>query len=133
MEGSGSDFKSPAHGLHHLPLILYGFRAGRGTGTATLEAKLLKQLVTLIEEVLYVIFLDLHKAYEALDRSMCLRYPGGIRRGTPIQEVPPDIREVTHDGGESVGLLLDSIPGSARGDTGRTALPPPSLMWWWMQ
>ena len=49
--------------------ILHGFRAGRGTGTATLEAKLLQQLAALREEVLYVIFMDLHKAYDALDRS----------------------------------------------------------------
>ena len=52
--------------------FLHGFRAGRGTGTATLEAKLLCQLAALREEVLYVIFLDLHKAYDALDRSRCL-------------------------------------------------------------
>ena len=50
---------------------LHGFRAGRGTGTATLEAKLLQQLAALREEVLYVIFLDLHKVYDALDRSRC--------------------------------------------------------------
>ena len=51
---------------------LHGFRAGRGTGTATLEAKLLQQLAAMREEVLYVIFLDLTKAYDALDRSRCL-------------------------------------------------------------
>ena len=49
-----------------------GFRAGRGTGTATLEAKLLQKLAAMREEVLYVIFLDLTKAYDALDRSRCL-------------------------------------------------------------
>ena len=37
---------------------LHGFRAGRGTGTANLEAKLLQQLVAMREEVLYVIFLN---------------------------------------------------------------------------
>ena len=52
--------------------FLHGFRAGCGTGTATLEAKLLQQLGALREEVLYVIVLDLRKAYNALDRSMCL-------------------------------------------------------------
>ena len=36
--------------------FLHGFRAGRGTGTATLEAKLLQQLAALREEVLYVIW-----------------------------------------------------------------------------
>ena len=52
--------------------VLHGFRAGRGTGTATLKAKLLQQLAAMREEVLYVIFLDLTKAYYALDRSRCL-------------------------------------------------------------
>ena len=52
--------------------LLHCFREGRGTGTVTLEAKLLQQLAALRDEVLYVIFLDLHKAYDALDRSRCL-------------------------------------------------------------
>ena len=49
--------------------FLHGFWAGRSTGTATLKANLLQQLADMREEVLYVIFLDLHKAYDALDRS----------------------------------------------------------------
>ena len=49
--------------------FLHGFRAGRGTGTTTLKSKLLQQLAALMEEVLYMILLDLHKAYESLDRS----------------------------------------------------------------
>ena len=53
---------------------LHGFRAGRGTGAATLEAKLLQQLAAIREEVLYVIFLDLTKAYDALDRSRTLDF-----------------------------------------------------------
>ena len=48
------------------------FWAGCGTDTATLEAKLIKQLAALKKEVLYVIFLDLHKVYDALDRSRCI-------------------------------------------------------------
>ena len=52
--------------------FLHGFRAGCGTGTATLEAKLLQQLAALREEVLYMIFLDLHNVYNALERSRCL-------------------------------------------------------------
>ena len=34
------------------------------------------------EEVLYVIFLDLHKAYDALDRSRCLEILEGYGVGT---------------------------------------------------
>ena len=46
--------------------FLHGFRAGCGTGTANLESKMLHQLAALGEEFLYVIFLYLHKAYDAL-------------------------------------------------------------------
>ena len=52
--------------------FLHGFRSGHGTGNATLKSKLLQQLAVLREEVLYMIFLDLHKAYDALDSSRCL-------------------------------------------------------------
>ena len=42
--------------------FLHRLWAGRGTGTATLEVKLLQQVTALREEVLHKIFLDLHKA-----------------------------------------------------------------------
>ena len=48
--------------------LLHGFRAGCGTGTATLEAKMLQQLEALREEVLYAICMDLQKVYDALER-----------------------------------------------------------------
>ena len=52
--------------------FLHEFWAGRGTGTPTFKDKLLQQLAAMREKFLYVIFLDLHKAYGALDRSRCL-------------------------------------------------------------
>ena len=52
--------------------FLHGFRIGRSTATATLEVKLLRQVAALREAVLHAIFLDLHKTYDALDRSRCL-------------------------------------------------------------
>ena len=51
---------------------LHGFWVGHGTWTATLEVKLLQQVMAMREEVLHIIFLDLYKAYDALDRSRCL-------------------------------------------------------------
>ena len=51
---------------------LHDFHTGRGIGTASLEAKLLQHPMAMREEVLYEIFLDLHKAYGALDCSRCL-------------------------------------------------------------
>ena len=54
--------------------FLHSFRAGRGTGTATLEVNLVHQIAVLREEVLYVIFLDLSKASYALCRSRKITY-----------------------------------------------------------
>ena len=61
--------------------VLHGFRGGCDTGTATLKAKLLQQIAVLMEELLYVIFLDLQKAYDALDRSRCLKILEGYSVG----------------------------------------------------
>ena len=51
---------------------LDGFCAGRGTGTSTLEENLLQKLIAMRETVLHAIFLDLHKAYDDLDRECCI-------------------------------------------------------------
>ena len=61
--------------------FLHGFRSVRGKGNATHEAKLLQQLADLREEVPYAIFLDLHKSYDALDRSRCLEILEGYGVG----------------------------------------------------
>ena len=42
------------------------FRVWRGTGTATLEAKILQEITDMWKEVLYEIFVDLNKANDAL-------------------------------------------------------------------
>ena len=52
--------------------FFHGFRVGSGTVTATLKVKLLQYIAALRENILYVIFLDLQKAYDSLDRSSCL-------------------------------------------------------------
>ena len=51
---------------------LHGFRAGRGCGTGIMEAKLAQQLAFVERVPLYGIFIDLHKAYDAMDRGRCL-------------------------------------------------------------
>ena len=67
--------------------VLHGFQEGCGTGTATLEAKLLQQLAAMREEVLYVIFLDLTKAYDALDRSRTLEILKGYGVGERVRRI----------------------------------------------
>ena len=83
--------------------FFHGFRAGHGTGTATLESKLLQQLAALREEVLYMIFIDLNKAYDALDRSRCLeileRYGVGPRSRRLLQSYWRRLTMVARAGG----------------------------------
>ena len=67
--------------------MLHGFREGRGTGTATLKAKLLQPLAAMREEVLYMIFLDLTKAYDALDRSRSLEILKGYGVGERVRRL----------------------------------------------
>ena len=47
--------------------LLHGLQAGHGMGTTSLEAKLLQQLTDMRKAVLFGVFLDLQKAYNALD------------------------------------------------------------------
>ena len=54
---------------------------GCDTGTTYLEAKLLQPLTTMREEVLYAIFLDMQKAYDALDWNRCLNILEGYALG----------------------------------------------------
>jgi exonuclease III len=63
---------------------LHGFRAGRGTGTATIEAKLCQQLAAIKQVPLYQIYLDLRKAYDALDRERCIDILEGYGVGRRI-------------------------------------------------
>ena len=67
---------------------IHRFRVGCGTVTATLEAKLLQKLAAMREEVLYVIFLDLTKSYDALDRSRCLETLEGYGVGPNARSRP---------------------------------------------
>ena len=51
---------------------LHGFWAGWGAGTTTLYANLLQQLMKMREVVLFKVFMDLQKAYDALDQERSL-------------------------------------------------------------
>ena len=60
---------------------LHGFRSGRETGTATLDANSDQQLAGLAHEPLFQVFLDIHKEYDSLDRGICLEVLRGYRMG----------------------------------------------------
>ena len=60
---------------------LHGFRAGRGVGTATLEAELAQQLAGISRKSLFQVFLDVQKAYNPLDRGRCMEILWGYGMG----------------------------------------------------
>jgi hypothetical protein len=64
---------------------LHGFRQGRGTGTATIEAKLQMELARSKGTPFYQIFLDLKKAYDTLDRGRMMAILEGYGVGPNIR------------------------------------------------
>ena len=62
---------------------LHGFCAGRGTETTTPKVKLIQQVKSIRKDFLHKIFLDLQKAYDALERSMCLEILEGYMERDP--------------------------------------------------
>jgi hypothetical protein len=53
----------------------------RGTGTAIMEVKMQQQLAWVDQASLYQIYLDLRKAYDTLDRGLCLEILAGYGVG----------------------------------------------------
>ena len=52
--------------------FLHGFTARRGTSTATIQAKLAQELASVERDPLFLIFLDLRKAHDTIDRERAL-------------------------------------------------------------
>ena len=52
---------------------LHGCLTGRGTGTGIIEAKLAQQLAHLEQVPFFGVFIDLKKAFDAMDRERCLQ------------------------------------------------------------
>ena len=63
---------------------IHGFRPKRGTGTAIIETKLLMQLNIRMDNPIYLIFIDLKKAYDTLDREAAIRILSGYGVGPNI-------------------------------------------------
>ena len=48
--------------------VFHGFRAGRGTGMAIIELKLTQDLARIYQDPLFLVLLDLWKAYDTVNR-----------------------------------------------------------------
>ena len=55
---------------------------GRGTGASYFEINLIQHMISMREEVLYDIFLDIYISYVALYRSFFLKILAAYRVGT---------------------------------------------------
>ena len=51
---------------------LHGFMAGIGTGTASLEVKLIHKMTAMWDEVLYEAFIDTQKSNADMDQELCM-------------------------------------------------------------
>jgi hypothetical protein len=97
---------------------LHGGLPKRGTGTAIMEVKLQQQLAWVEQEPLFQIYLDLRKAYDALDRGRCLEILAGYGVGPNLLRLQKqfwdDAKMVCRAGG-SYGVPFGAYRGVTQG------------------
>ena len=80
---------------------LYGCSNQRGMGTTVIEAKLTQQLTHIEQTPFYGVFVDLTKAFDAMDRDQCLQLLGEYGAG-------PKMRRLVKDPGNDMHAWEDS-------------------------
>jgi hypothetical protein len=97
---------------------LHGGLLARGMGTAIMEVKLQQQLAWVDQEPLYQIYLDLRKAYDALDQGRCLKILAGYSVGPNLlclqKNFWDNAKMVCHAGG-NYGLPFEAHRGVTQG------------------
>lgn len=93
---------------------VHGFRARRGTGTATIEVKLRMQLAKRKLEPWYAIFLDMKKAYDTVDRDRTLLILEGYGVGENIRRIIKQVWDMDTMVPKQAGFFGKSF-GASRG------------------
>jgi hypothetical protein len=97
---------------------LHGGLPKRGTGTATIEAKLAQQLAWMEQEPLYQVFVDLRKAYDHLDQERCLAIMTGYGVGPKLLRLQTKFwnqAQMVCQAGGSFGKLFSTFRGITQG------------------
>jgi len=98
---------------------LHGCWNGRGTGTAIIKAKLAQQLAHLEQQPFFSIFLDLQKAFDAMDCKRCLQNLRGLWH-RPEHDLPhQQLMERGNYGMSGLGELWEAFSGRPWSDTRR--------------
>ena len=66
---------------------LHGFRQGRGTGNATIEANLAQKLAGIFHKPLFQVFIDVWKAYNSLYIGIYMKIIRVCDLGTNLQRL----------------------------------------------
>ena len=109
---------------------LHGFRAKRGCGTGIMEAKLVQQLTFVEQAPLFGIFIDLRKAYNAMDRERCIDICVEAGVGPNAVQLVVNFWE----GGNGycrAARYYGRVFKAKRGITQGGPLSPPSSTAWW--
>ena len=67
--------------------VLHGFCVGRGIGIVIINLKLAQELASVDQDPLFLIFLDLRKAYDNLDRGWLLQMLVGYGAGPKMRGI----------------------------------------------
>ena len=76
-----------------LHVSLHAFMSGKGEGTFMMEIKLAQQLAYIEQEALYMVFIDLRKAYDTMDNGRCLKILEAYGVGPNIRRLLNYFRE----------------------------------------
>ena len=102
---------------------LHGFCMGRGAGTAILEDNLLHHLAAMREVVLHAVFLDLQKAYDALDQDWCLNILEGYIVGPQTLRLLPTYLDRLQVVAKADGYFVPPFHGYRGVTQGNTFFP----------